>query len=52
MFAPVDPEPTARLLFAAIHETADQVRAGAERTRAVAAMSVLLHRALASETPL
>ena len=45
-FADLDPEPTARLLFAVIHETADQVRSGGERSRAVAAMVVLLRRAL------
>ncbi|HEY9235565.1 MAG TPA: helix-turn-helix domain-containing protein [Phenylobacterium sp.] len=46
-FGPVDPEPTARLLFAAIHETADAVARGEDRDMAVAALQNLLRRALA-----
>lgn len=46
-FGPVDPEPTARLLFAAIHEAADAVAQGAERAAIVAALRSLLRRTLA-----
>lgn len=46
-FGPVDPDPTARLLFAAIHEAADAVAAGAERDAMVAALNTLLRRTLA-----
>lgn len=46
-FGPVDPEPTALLLFAAIHETADAVAAGADRDAMVAALQHLLRRTLA-----
>ena len=46
-FGPVDPEPTARLLFAAIHEAADAVGGGADRTATVAALTHLLQRTLA-----
>jgi len=46
-FGPVDPEPTARMLFAAIHEAADTVAAGADRAATVGALTALLRRALA-----
>ena len=46
-FGPVDPEPTARLLFAAIHEAADAVAAGAEREPMLAALGRVLQRSLA-----
>lgn len=46
-FGPVDPEPTARLLYAAIHEAADAVAAGAGRDAMVAALNGLLRRTLA-----
>ncbi|MDZ4371678.1 MAG: TetR/AcrR family transcriptional regulator [Phenylobacterium sp.] len=46
-FGPVDPEPTARLLFAAIHEAADTVAGGADRESVLAALRTLLRRALA-----
>lgn len=46
-FGPVDPEATARLLFAAIHETADAVAGGADRAAALAALRHLLRRSLA-----
>jgi len=46
-FGPVDPDPTARLLFAAIHEAADAVAGGAEREAMVAALQRLLRRSLA-----
>lgn len=46
-FGPVDPEPTARLLFAAIHEAADAVADGADRTAVSAALRSLLNRSLA-----
>ncbi|HEX2560929.1 helix-turn-helix domain-containing protein [Phenylobacterium sp.] len=46
-FGRVDPEPTARLLFAAIHEAADAVAAGADRDAMIAALNTLLRRTLA-----
>ncbi|HEY1559324.1 MAG TPA: TetR/AcrR family transcriptional regulator [Caulobacteraceae bacterium] len=46
-FGPVDPEPTARLMFAAIHEAADAVAAGADRAAILAALQNLLRRTLA-----
>jgi AcrR family transcriptional regulator len=50
-FGPVDPEPTARLLFAAIHEAADAVADGADRVAVLAALRGLLRRALAPDRP-
>ena len=47
-FGPIDPEPTARLLFAAIHEAADAVANGAERSATLRALQHLLRRALAA----
>lgn len=44
--AAVDPEPTARLLFAVIHETADAVAEGQDRQRALAAMRRMLRQSL------
>lgn len=46
-FGPVDPEPTARLMFAAIDEAARAVAGGADRAATLAALSTLLRRALA-----
>lgn len=46
-FGPVDPEPTARLLFAVIHEAADAVADGADRAAVLAALQNLLRRTLA-----
>jgi len=46
-FGPVDPEPTARLMFAAIHEAADAVADGADRAAILASLQTLLRRALA-----
>ncbi|MCR5880818.1 TetR/AcrR family transcriptional regulator [Phenylobacterium sp. J367] len=46
-FGPVDPEPTARLLFAAIDDAARALAAGAERAATMAALDELLRRALA-----
>ncbi|MBS0362359.1 MAG: TetR/AcrR family transcriptional regulator [Proteobacteria bacterium] len=46
-FGPVDPEAMARLLFATIHEAADAVAGGADRTAMLAALDHLLRRALA-----
>jgi AcrR family transcriptional regulator len=46
-FAPVDPEPTARLMFAAIDEAARALAGGADREAVMAALSTLLRRALA-----
>jgi AcrR family transcriptional regulator len=45
-FADVDPEPTAQLLFAVMHETADSVVAGGDRQRALAAMRRVLRATL------
>lgn len=47
VFEDVDPQPTARLLFAVIHETADAVAAGEDRERALMAMRWILRRTLA-----
>jgi AcrR family transcriptional regulator len=46
-FGPVDPEPTARLMFAAIDEAARAVAHGADRAAIVAALQTLLRRTLA-----
>jgi AcrR family transcriptional regulator len=46
-FGPVDPDPTARLMFAAIDEAARAVAAGADRAAIVAALQSLLRRTLA-----
>lgn len=46
-FGPVDPEPTARLMFAAIDEAARAVAGGADRAAVLAALRTLLRRALA-----
>jgi AcrR family transcriptional regulator len=46
-FGPVDPEPTALLMFAAIDEAARAVAGGADRSAILAALHSLLQRALA-----
>jgi AcrR family transcriptional regulator len=46
-FGPVDPEPTARLMFAAIDEAARAVANGADRAAILAALESLLRRTLA-----
>jgi AcrR family transcriptional regulator len=46
-FGPVDPEPTARLLYAAIDDAARVVAAGADRAAMLAALQRLLRRTLA-----
>ncbi|MDP1874528.1 TetR/AcrR family transcriptional regulator [Phenylobacterium sp.] len=46
-FGPIDPDATARLLFAVIHEAADAVAEGADRAAIVAALNSLLRRTLA-----
>jgi len=46
-FGAVDPDPTARLLFTAIHEAANAVAGGADRAAILAALQTLLRRALA-----
>lgn len=46
-FGPVDPEPTARLLFAVIHEAADAVADGTDRATILPALHSLLRRTLA-----
>jgi len=48
-FGPVDPEPTALLLFAALDEAARAVAGGMERDAIVAALRHLLRRTLAPE---
>ncbi|WP_332767968.1 TetR/AcrR family transcriptional regulator [Phenylobacterium sp.] len=48
VFAGLDPEPTARLLFAVLHETADAVAEGEDCERSLAALQVVLRRALAA----
>ena len=44
---PVDPEPTARLMFAATHEAADAIAEGADREALIAALRRLLRSSLA-----
>jgi AcrR family transcriptional regulator len=46
-FGAVDPDPTARLLFAAIHESAEAVAGGADHAAILAALNSLLRRTLA-----
>jgi len=46
-FGPVDPEPTARLMFAAIDEAARAVAGGQDRAAILAALQSLLRRTLA-----
>jgi AcrR family transcriptional regulator len=46
-FGPIDPEPTALLMFAAIHEAADAVAGGADRAAILAALQRMLRRTLA-----
>jgi AcrR family transcriptional regulator len=46
-FGPVDPEPTARLVFAAIDEAARAVAGGADRAAILAALHSLIGRTLA-----
>ena len=46
-FGPLDPDPTARLIFAAIDEAAHAVARGADRAQIVAALQTLLRRTLA-----
>jgi len=46
-FGPVDPDPTARLIFAAIDEAARALAAGQDRAATLAALQTLLRRALA-----
>lgn len=46
-FGPVDPDPTARLMFAALDEAAVAVSGGADRAAILAAMSHLIRRTLA-----
>ncbi len=43
-YAKLDPEPTGALVSAVIHETADQILAGADRERARRALNHALHR--------
>ncbi|WP_374470731.1 TetR/AcrR family transcriptional regulator [Phenylobacterium sp.] len=46
-FGDVDPEPTARLIYAAIHEAADAVAEGGDRAAILAALQKMLRRTLA-----
>ncbi len=46
VFADVDPEPTARMLFAAIHEATDAIIAGADREIYLKAVQRFVRRAL------
>ena len=46
-FGPADPEPTARLIFAAIDETARAVAGGADREAMLAALRAMMRRTLA-----
>jgi AcrR family transcriptional regulator len=43
-YAKLDPETTGQLISAVIHETADQILAGADRMRSIEALNQLLHR--------
>jgi len=45
-FADVDADPVARLLFAVMHEAADSVRAGADRSRTLSAMRAMVRATL------
>ena len=45
-FAMLDPEPTARLMFALLHESADAVAEGADFDRSLAALQIILRRCL------
>jgi AcrR family transcriptional regulator len=49
-YAKLDPEPTGQLISAVIHETADQILAGADSARSVEALNRLLHRLVAIES--
>lgn len=46
-YAEVDPDPTADLIFAAIHQTADAIAAGGDRERLLDALRVLIRRTVA-----
>jgi AcrR family transcriptional regulator len=50
-YAKLDPEPTGALVAAVIHETADQILAGADRNRALKALNAMLHRLVFDESP-
>ncbi|MDP3855524.1 TetR/AcrR family transcriptional regulator [Phenylobacterium sp.] len=47
-FAGLDPDPTARLLFAVMHETADAVAEGEDCERSLATLQVVMRRALSA----
>lgn len=47
-YAPLDADPTAELLFAAIHQAADAIAAGEDRSRALAALTLLVQRTTGS----
>jgi len=46
VLAQLDPEPTARLIFAVLHETVDAIAQGEDRARAIGAMRAILTRTL------
>jgi AcrR family transcriptional regulator len=48
-FGKVDPDPTARLLFAVIHEAADAIAGGDDREAMLSALRQLMRRALAPQ---
>ena len=48
-YARLDPEPAGALISAVIHETADQILAGADRKRALKALNHMLHRLVIAE---
>lgn len=48
-FPGLDPEPSARLLFALIHEAADAVSGGADRAQTLAALRLILRRTLSGK---
>lgn len=45
-FAKLEPGPTARLIFAMLHEAVDTIEAGEDRASVLRALRVLLHRCL------
>ena len=50
-FAPVDPDPMARLMFAAMDEAGRAVAGGDDRNATLTALQTLLRRALAPDVP-
>jgi AcrR family transcriptional regulator len=50
-FAKLDPEPTARLVFAMLHEAVDTIEAGEDRALVLCALRTLLRRSLLVQRP-